>query len=163
MGGRHFSLKIWRDAAKFRGEMPHLSNSKSVWKKKNCACAFHSTKNYLFHCSIFQTDWIFSNSDDKSIKIVARIQTLWVAGFAPHRHSVVVTVYRLAGETGTSEISKMKLKQQDMTAESLSLARAQRMNQNTVGTYSYFNMLEKGPPTVTFLTHLGLFSILMKL
>jgi hypothetical protein len=38
-------------------------------------------------------------------------------------------------------ISKIKLKQQYMTAESLSLARAQRMNRNTVGTY--FNVLEK--------------------
>ena len=35
----------------------------------------------------------------------------------------------------------MKLKQEDMTAESMSLARAQRMNRNTVG--KFFNMLEK--------------------
>lgn len=35
----------------------------------------------------------------------------------------------------------MKLKLQDMSAESLSVARAQRVNWNTVGTF--FNMLEK--------------------
>ena len=35
----------------------------------------------------------------------------------------------------------MKLTLQDTTAESLSLARAQRMNRNTVGTF--FNILEK--------------------
>jgi hypothetical protein len=38
-------------------------------------------------------------------------------------------------------ISKRKLKQQDITAESLSLGRTQRMNRNTAGTH--FNMLEK--------------------
>jgi len=35
----------------------------------------------------------------------------------------------------------MKLKLQDMTAESLSLARAEGMNRNPLGTF--FNMLEK--------------------
>jgi hypothetical protein len=35
----------------------------------------------------------------------------------------------------------MELKLQDMTAESVSLARAQKMNRNTVG--KIFNMLEK--------------------
>jgi hypothetical protein len=38
-------------------------------------------------------------------------------------------------------ISKMKLKLQDMSSESRSLARDKRMNRNTVGIF--FNMLEK--------------------
>jgi hypothetical protein len=36
--GRGFEasfLKFGRDAAKIRGEMPHLNNSKSLWKKIN--------------------------------------------------------------------------------------------------------------------------------
>jgi hypothetical protein len=52
----------------------------------------------------------------------------------------------------------MKLKLQDMTAESRSLARDQRMNQNIVGIF--FNTLEKvankNNPTDTYNHHLAL-------
>jgi hypothetical protein len=46
-----------------------------------------------------------------------------------------------AKEIGIQIMSLMELKLQDTTAESLSLARAQRMNWNTVG--KFFHVLEK--------------------
>jgi hypothetical protein len=49
---------------------------------------------------------------------------------------------------------------QDMTAESLSLARAQRINRNTVGTF--LNTLEKVATENKFLTHRGMFITMMK-
>ena len=52
----------------------------------------------------------------------------------------------------------MELKLQDLTAKILSLARDQRLNQNTIGTF--FNTLEKVTTENDFLTHLGPFSIL---
>jgi hypothetical protein len=48
----------------------------------------------------------------------------------------------------------------DMTAESLSLARAQRINRNTVRTF--LNMLEKAAIENKFLTHRGIFIIMKK-
>jgi len=62
-------------------------------------------------------------------------------GFAPHRQAV------RAVHTGSLEkwecqiISMMKLKLQYMTAENLSLARAEKTKWKPIGTF--FNMLEK--------------------
>jgi hypothetical protein len=49
---------------------------------------------------------------------------------------------------------------QDMTAESLSLARAQRINLNTVRTF--LNTLEKAAIENKFLTHRGIFITMKK-
>jgi len=57
-------------------------------------------------------------------------------------------------------ISMMKLKAQVVNAESLSLARAQRMNQNIFGIS--LTRWRKQRPKITFLTHLGTFSTLME-
>ena len=53
----------------------------------------------------------------------------------------------------------MKLKLQDMTAESLSLATFQRTNRNTAGTF--LNALEKVAIENKFLTHRGIFTTMM--
>jgi len=56
-------------------------------------------------------------------------------------------------------ISVMTPKLQDMTAESLSRARAQRINRNTAGTF--LNALEKVAIENKFLTHRGIFTTMM--
>jgi hypothetical protein len=53
----------------------------------------------------------------------------------------------------------MARKLQDMTAESLSLARAQKINRNTVGTF--LKALEKEAIENKFLTHRGIFTTMM--
>jgi len=90
-----------RCSKKIRGEMPHLNNPKSVWICH--AYPLESTKNYLLYCSIFHAHWIFFfllKMTIKTIKIVAHIQTLWAAGFVPHRQIVRATAYRIAREMG---------------------------------------------------------------
>jgi hypothetical protein len=60
----------------------------------------------------------------------------------PHKDRLFLPLHRsLLEKWELKIISRRKLKQQDMTAENLSLGRTQRMNRNTAGTY--FNMLEK--------------------
>jgi len=119
---------------KFRGEIPHFNHFKPVWT--NYAHTFQSTKLYLLYCSIFQLGRIVSKNDDKTTKIIAQIQILQAPGFAPHRLTVCPTACRLAREMGISDNFS------DGTATAgyncckfFFLARAQRMNQNTVGTF----------------------------
>jgi len=79
---QHLSQKTGTDAAKIRGEILHLNNSKSVWK--NYVCIFQNTKNYLFHYCIFQLDWIIDfRNGNKIIKIFACIQTVSADRFWP--------------------------------------------------------------------------------
>jgi hypothetical protein len=82
-----------------------LSNYVSIWwlqeSTNNYAYTFQNTKTSPFCCSIFQPDWIdVSKNDDKTINVVAHIQTLWVAGVAPHRQPLRATAYRIARELG---------------------------------------------------------------
>lgn len=81
--------------------MPHLNNSKSIWK--NYIYTFQNISNYVFHYCIFQLDWIIDfKNDNKIIKIYAHIQTFWAEGFAPCRRTVHATTYSLAWATGIS-------------------------------------------------------------
>jgi hypothetical protein len=48
------SLRIVKDAAKIRGEMTDLNNSKPV--PKHYAYTFQRAKNYQFYCPVFQLD-----------------------------------------------------------------------------------------------------------
>jgi hypothetical protein len=55
-------------------------------------------------------------------------------GFAPHRQAVRAVHTRLLEKWEFQIISMIKLKMQDITAEIPSLARAERTNQNPLGT-----------------------------
>ena len=79
--------------------------------------------------------------------------------FAPHRQPVHATAYTLVKETGISNYFNDDTELQDMSADSLSLARAQRIKRNTVGT---FNTLEKVAIENKFLTYRGIFITMME-
>lgn len=104
-------ISSWRKGEKpqkFKGDKPHLNNSRSVWRKY--AHTFQRTKCYLFYCSIFYLDWIFvSKSDDKIIKIVTPIQIPWTASVSVRRPTVRATAYRLTREMGISNNLKHEI------------------------------------------------------
>jgi len=132
-GVRNLALKIVTAGAKNRGEMLQFNNSKSIWK--NYTYAFHNTK-HPFCCSIFRPDYIdVPKNDDKTINVVAPIQTLWAAGFAPHRQTLRVTAYRHAREMGISNNFNDETHTAGFDCWTFVFSLSSKNDHNTVGTF----------------------------
>jgi len=105
--------------------MSQFNNSKSIWK--NYTYAFHNTK-HLFYSSISQPDYIdVPKNDNKTINVVAPIQTLWAAGFAPYTQTLRATAYRLVREMGISNNFSDETHTAGYDCWTAALASAQRM------------------------------------
>ena len=120
----------WETSHTNREKIQQLNNSKSV--SRNCAYTFQNTKNYLLYCSIFQIDGTFflkneGNFIKKNLRAYSDIPR---SRFCPtqflslHPGLIENWEYQI--------ISMMKRKLQEMTAERLSLARAQTMKPRTI-------------------------------
>ena len=151
-GVRNLALQIETDAAKNRGKMPHLNNSKSFWK--NYAFTFQNTKHYLFNCSIFQLDWIVvpKKEDKNHISHCANSNKV-SSRYCPTKTDCCATAYRLASKGQFQIFSITKLKAQDMPAENLSLARAKRMTRILLE--HFLTCWREWRPKITVLTRLG--------
>jgi hypothetical protein len=124
-----------KDAAKIGGEMPHFNNSTVIWKRY--AYTFQRDKNYLFYCSVFLIDCIFvSKNEDQTINLFCTFRQ-YEQQVLSHKDRLFSPLHTgLLEKWGFQIMSVMKLKLQDMTAESLSATRTQRMNRDTFGIFS---------------------------